>query len=274
MNTDRITSTSRPFRPTPTPPGLISPELHVHQAGHAAQRRVAVVHRVDGAVRRTGRRRAPQRRRGRSEPHLLALGVAARRRRGDGLRHPPIVELRSSRRPRRRSRPRLNASQMHGHDRDHRVALALVLDHPPERERERERDDQDRVELEEVADAGRVRERVRGVDVEEVAAVRSQLLDRLHARVRPAGDLLRGAGNRVHLGEAVRVLDDAGGERARSRTRRRAEAGCGRSCARDRPRSCRSCAARHARARGSARPSPPCPRRRTRTAGPSGPPSG
>ncbi len=59
---------------------------------------------------------------------------------------------------------------------------------------------------------GRVRERVRGVDVEEVAPVRSQLLDRLHARVRAAGDLLRRAGDRVHVGEAVGVLDDAGGE--------------------------------------------------------------
>ena len=153
-----------------------------------------------------------------------------------------------------------------GHDRDHRVALALVLDHPPERERQRERDEQDGVELEEVADARRVRERVRGVDVEEVAAVRAQLLDRLLARVRAARDLLRGAGDRVHVGEAVRVLDDPGRRSARSRTRRRAAGGCGRSCARGRPRSCRSCAARRGRAPGSAPPSPPCPRRPTRTA--------
>ena len=57
----------------------------------------------------------------------------------------------------------MNASQMIAMIANDRVALALVLDHPAERERERERDEQDRVELEEVAELGRVLERVRGV---------------------------------------------------------------------------------------------------------------
>ena len=60
-------------------------ELHVEERHHAAERRVAVVHRVDRAGRRTGRRGGEDRRAGDAVADLLALGVAARLGGGRGL---------------------------------------------------------------------------------------------------------------------------------------------------------------------------------------------
>ena len=53
---------------------------------------------------------------------------------------------------------------------------------------------------------------MRRVGVEEAAAVGAQLLDRLLRGDRSAGQHLRTADEGLHLGEAVEVLDDAGGE--------------------------------------------------------------
>ena len=65
-----------------------------------------------------------------------------------------------------------------GHRREHRPALARVADHPAERVAQRRRDEQDREHLEEVRERRRVLERMRGVGVEEAAAVGAELLDR------------------------------------------------------------------------------------------------
>ncbi len=258
---------SRPLRPTPTPPGLISPSFMLTSVTRPPSGRVAVVHRVHRAVRRARRRRAPDARGDRPVADLLAFHVAARRVRRHRLRHAAGVELRVATRLDDRQRD-ARAEPEHGHDREHRVALALVLDHPAERERERERDDEDRVELEEVAQLRGVLERVGGVHVEEAAAVGAELLDRDLARDRPARDLLRRA--RRPCARCVKpwvfwITPQATSTIANDE--RRAAAGSATWCARGRPRSCRSCASRPARARGSARPSRPCPRPRRRSSG-------
>ena len=209
MNTARIAITSSPFSPTPTPPGLISPSFMWTIGDQPAERREAVVHRVHRAVRRAGGRRAPQRGR---RPRRTA-GPCPRGCRpvtcavtvwvtpcASSFALPPVSRYWSV---------TAAPSQSTTITATHRVPLALVLHHPPEGERERERDEEDRVDLEEVAELRRVLERVRRVDVEEPAAVRAEHLDRLLAGHRPAGDLLRGAGHRVHVGEAVEVLDHA-----------------------------------------------------------------
>ena len=73
----------------------------------------------------------------------------------------------------------------HEHRGEHRPALARVAHHAAERVAERRRDQQDREHLEEVRERRRVLERMRGVHVEEAAAVRAELLDRDLARGRP-----------------------------------------------------------------------------------------
>ena len=96
------------------------------------------------------------------------------------------------------------------HDREQHPALALVLDEPPVGVGERERDHQEDEDLEQVREPVRVLERMRGVGVVGAAAVLAELLDRLLARDRAAGDRLRRRPARVvRVGEAVEVLDDA-----------------------------------------------------------------
>ena len=77
MNTDKIAMTSRPLRPTPDAAGADLAEHHVAERHRAAERREAVVHRVDRAVGRAGGRRRPQARGRRAEADLLALHVPA-----------------------------------------------------------------------------------------------------------------------------------------------------------------------------------------------------
>ena len=72
----------------------------------------------------------------------------------------------------------------HEHRREHGPALPRVANHLAERVAERRRDQQDREHLEKVRERRRVLERMRGVRVEEPAAVRAELLDRDLARGR------------------------------------------------------------------------------------------
>ena len=91
----------------------------------------------------------------------------------------------------------------------------------------------------------RVLERVRRVGVEEPAAVGAELLDRLLAGDRAAGDLpacVPVEPCATVASKPCEVLDRRPGHRARPRTRTRAAAGSAASCGRGRPRSCRSCA--------------------------------
>ena len=91
-----------------------------------------------------------------------------------------------------------------GHRRQDRVALLVAADHPAERAGQAERDDQQQEDLEPVGPVGRVLERVGAVGVVEAAAVGAQVLDGLLAGHRAAGDVLRRAGQRVHVGAAGR----------------------------------------------------------------------
>ena len=74
-----------PIKPTPTPPGEISPSIMCAIGASAAERRERVVHAVDRAGRRAGRRAGPDAAGGSAEAHLLALHVPARLRRRDRL---------------------------------------------------------------------------------------------------------------------------------------------------------------------------------------------
>ena len=140
-----------------------------------------------------------------------------------------------------------------------RVALAAVAGHAPVREHERRRDDQHEQHLEEVGERRRVLERVRGVDVEEAAAVGAELLDHLLRGDRAHRDRLRQAGDRVRRQVGGEVLDHAlGDEHERADHARSASSRRG-PCARCPARSCR-CSCRCARrSRGSARPPRRCP---------------
>jgi hypothetical protein len=98
------------------------------------------------------------------------------------------------------------------HHGDDRVALPVVLDQPAERARKAERDEQEEEVLEPVAERVGVLERVRGVGVVEAAAVGPQLLDRLLAGNRTAGDGLMSAGQGRDRVRGVQVLHDAGAD--------------------------------------------------------------
>ena len=93
--------------------------------------------------------------------------------------------------PRRSSTSATQIAEDRRHHREDRVALALVADHHAEGARQRERDHQQQEDLEQVGQRVRVLERVGGVGVVEAAAVGAELLDRLLAGDRAAGDGLR-----------------------------------------------------------------------------------
>ena len=109
-------------------------ELHHDDRHHAAERREAVVHGIDGAVRGSRGRHRPQRRIGDAEAHLLAFhvgGIEPERgkvRVAGGLG--PVGDGDAG-------------EEDHRHGSIERPALALVLDHAAEGVRERRRDQQD-----------------------------------------------------------------------------------------------------------------------------------
>ena len=72
---------------------------------------------------------------------------------------------------------RQRADEQHRHGGENRDALAHVLHHAAEHEAEGSRDQQDEDHLEKVGERRRVLVRMRGVDVEEAAAIGAELLD-------------------------------------------------------------------------------------------------
>ena len=99
--------------------------------------------------------------------------------------------------------PTTNSASMAAVD---RPALAPVADHPAVDGGQRRRDREDQQQLDEVREPGRVLERMRGVDVEEAAAVGAELLD----------DLLRGdRAGAQRLDDALRDEDQADDDRDR-----------------------------------------------------------
>ena len=105
------------------------------------------------------------------EADLLALqrGARGQRRRTVRVRLGP---------PRDGEQP----APQHAHHGEQDVALPGVAHHDPERPGEADRDHQQQEDLHQVRERVRVLERVRGVGVEDPAAVRAQLLDRLLRR--------------------------------------------------------------------------------------------
>ena len=98
------------------------------------------------------------------------------------------------------------------HRAENSPALTLVAHHDSVGAGEGERDKQDQEDLDEICEAVRILERVRGVRVEETATVRAELLDRFLARDGPAGNDLCSTGEGVHVLGGVEVLDGAAGD--------------------------------------------------------------
>ena len=97
--------------------------------------------------------------------------------------------------------------EQHAHHGKDRPALALVADHAAEHVGERRADREDRDHLHEVRQRGRVLERMRGVGVEEAAAIGAEHLDRDLRGDRADRDGLLGAFERGRI--------DIGAERLR-----------------------------------------------------------
>ena len=236
MNTARSANTSIPYRPAPTPPGVISPSMHQEQRHQPADRHEAVVHRVDRAGAGPGRDRGPQAAAGApkrtSLPSMLpsAWSSAGREQwvaaalgddRGTGARPTRMPAMAAEERP----------------------ALAPVADHLAERRgRARTGSTQDQEHLEQVGERRRVLERVRRVGVDEAAAVGAQLLDHLLGGDRARGRWSACAPSRSSRRRSRRR--SAGRPARPGRARRRSAIGSSTySVQRGRrpPRSCRSC---------------------------------
>ena len=97
--------------------------------------------------------------------------------------------------------------EQHAHDGEDRPALALVADHAAEHIGERGADREDRDHLQEVRQRRRVLERMRGIGVEEAAAIGAEHLDRDLRGDRADRDGLLGAFERRRI--------DIGAERLR-----------------------------------------------------------
>ena len=213
-----------PIRPTPTPPGEISPNFMCTIGADPAERRERVVHAVDGAGRGAGGRGGEQAARGGAEAHLLALHVPARLRRRDRLVDAERGQLRvavllGEHRQRRESRrgcpPSRRAAPGPGACPSTRLPNVTTKANGISRSVKISR---------KLVNAVRVLERVRRVGVVEAAAVGAELLDRLLRRERPpgmccVGDLGRRGRSWSRGVAALEVLDDALRHRARRRTR-------------------------------------------------------
>ena len=182
-------------------------ELHVDERDQPAERHEAVVHRVHRAAGGGGGDDGEERRERRAEADLLALHV--------GAVDPERVDQRVA----VRLGPVGDADagdEEDAHRGEDRPALALVADHAAEDVGERGAEREDRDHLQEVRDRGRVLERMRGVDVEEAAAVGAEHLDRDLRGDRAGGDGLAGAfeGGRLdRAGERLRHAEEDQDER-------------------------------------------------------------
>ena len=144
-------------------------ELDVDERHHAAERGKGVVHGVDRAAG-CGRGDDGEQRGGNdAEADFLALHIAA----GEAHRGERVVAVRFS--------PVANGhagEEQDAHDREDGPTLALVADHAAEHIGERRPDREDREHLHEVRQRRRILEGMRGVGVEEAAAVGAEHLDR------------------------------------------------------------------------------------------------
>ena len=173
----------------------------MHQRHHAAERREAVMHGIDRAVRGGGGGHRPQARIGDAEADLLAFHVG-----GIEPERGEVADCRSLPPSRRQRRP---AKKDDRHGGIERPALPLVLDHAAEGVGERRRDEQDVDHLQEIAERRRVLVRDRGVGVPEAAAIGAELLDGDLRGGRPLADGLLGAFKRGRIDIGAEVLRHA-----------------------------------------------------------------
>ena len=156
------------------------------------------MHGVDRAAGGGGGDHREQRRGDDAEADLLAFHVAA----GEAERIHDVVAVRF--RPIGQDDA---GEEQHAHRGEHRPALALVADHAAEHVGERGAEREDRDDLHEIRQRSRVLERMRGIGVEEAAAIGAEHLDRDLRRDRPDRDGLLGAFERGRI--------DIGAERLR-----------------------------------------------------------
>ena len=159
-------------------------ELDVDQRDHAAERGERVMHGIDGAAGGRGGDHREQRRGDDAEADFLAFHVAAgeaeRVEHGRAIGFRPVAD-------------RHAGDEQHAHDGENRPALALVADHAAEHIGERCAEREDREHLDEIRQRGRVLERMRGIGIEEAAAIGAEHLDRDLRGDRPHRDGLLGA---------------------------------------------------------------------------------
>ena len=157
-----------------------------------------VVHGIDGAAGGRGGDHREQRRGDDAEADFLAFHVAAgeaqRVQHGRAVGFGPVAD-------------RHAGDEQHAHDGEDGPALTLVADHAAEHIGERRAEREDREHLDEIRQRGRVLERMRGIGIEEAAAIGAEHLDGDLRGDRPDRDGLLGAFQRGGL--------DIGAERLR-----------------------------------------------------------
>ena len=169
-----------------------------------------IVHGVHGAARGRGGDDGEQGRGGDAEADFLALRVAA----GQSERVERVVAVRL-----RRVADDDAGDEEDAHDREHGPALPLVADHAAEDVGQRSAERKDRDHLHIVGKGGRIFERMRGIGVEEAAAICAEHLDRDLRGNRPDRDGLLGA---LPASSRPRTRQGSAGCPARPGTARRA----------------------------------------------------
>ena len=216
-------------------------ELDQDHRDHPAERREAVVHGIDGAVRCGSGGHRPEAGIGKAEADLLAFHVGR------------IEAKRGEVRIARAFRPVGDQHAREEHDRHggvERPALPLVLHHTAEGVGQRRRDQQDVKHLDEVAERRRVLVGHRRVGVPEAAAVGAELLDRDLRGGRPLADRLCRALERSRVDIGSEVLRNALPDEEERRRRSKAAAARTKCTASGRPRNCRPSCPRHGQRRG------------------------
>ena len=180
-------------------------ELHHHHRHHAAQRRVGVVHRIDGTARSAGRHHGKQCGAVDAKTRFLAFHVAARLHHAGRLVH-------AQRRQQGVARLLSRRDGDDGHDKHHRhggqhsPTLTGVTDHAAKGKAQCRRDQENRQHLQQIGQRRRVFVGMRRVGIEETTAVGAQQLDGFLRRHRAHGQRLRAGGGVFHHGVALSVL--------------------------------------------------------------------
>ena len=143
---------------------------HVCEQNAAAQRHEAVMHTVDGAVRGRGRDIREERGRGNAETHFLAFHVS-----GSNFLSGVRLGLHKGERRIAACFQRVNGADAEGeqdrHDREKRPPLTFGTDHAPKAVGQGRAKHQDQQQFRKVGQRTGILEWMRGIGVEEAAAV-------------------------------------------------------------------------------------------------------